>query len=78
MNKKITINLNTVSEIKKFINVVSAFESDVDIISEHYVCDAKSIMAVFSYNLTKPVQVEIHSNNENEIEKFVNAMKEFE
>lgn len=78
MNKKITINLNAVSDIKKFINVVSTFESDIDIISGHYVCDAKSIMAVFSYDLSKPVQVEIHSVDENEIEKFTEAMKEFE
>ena len=76
-NNKVTINLNDISKVKKFVNEMSKFESDIDIISRHYVCDAKSIMGVFSFDLSKPVEVQIISNNEKEIERFNEVLEEF-
>lgn len=77
MKTKLTINLNEMSKANKFANEVSKFESDVDIISGHYICDAKSLLALFSYDLSKPIEVEIHSKDENEIRKFNEVMEEF-
>ena len=77
MNTKVTVNLNEVAKVNKFVNEVTKFESDIDIISGRYVCDAKSLLAVFSYDLSKPVDVEIHSNREEEIRRFNEVMEEF-
>ena len=77
MNTKVTINLNEVTKVNKFVNEVSKFESDIDIISGRYICDAKSLLAVFSYDLSKPVNIEIHSDNEEEIKRFNEVMEEF-
>ena len=77
MNTKVTINLNEVTKVNKFVNKVSKFESDIDIISGRYICDAKSLLAIFSYDLSKPVDIVIHSNNEEEIRKFNEVMEEF-
>ena len=49
----------------------------MDIISGRYVGDAKSLLAIFSYDLSKPVDVEIHSRSKEEIKKFNEVMEEF-
>ena len=55
MNLK--LNLDTVAKVKNFVNVISKEEDDYDLLSEdkHFVVDAKSIMGIFSLNLSKPV-----------------------
>ena len=77
MNKRVTVNLNDIKKVGKFVNEMSTFESDVDIISRHYICDAKSIMGVLSFDLSKPVEVEIISDNIDEIIRFNEVLKEF-
>ena len=77
METRLTIKLNEISKANKFVNETVKFESDIDIISGRYICDAKSLLAVFSYDLSKPVDVEIHSNNEEEIKRFNKVMEEF-
>ena len=78
MKTKLTIKLNEVSKANRFANETIKFESDIDIISGRYICDAKSLLAIFSYDLSKPVEVEIHSDNEEEIRRFNEVMEEFE
>ena len=77
MNTKVTVNLNEVAKVNKFVNEVTKFESDIDIISGRYVCDGKSLLAIFSYDLSKPVDIEIHSDSKEEIRKFYEVMEEF-
>ena len=77
MNKRVTVNLNDIKKVGKFVNEMSTFESDIDIISRHYICDAKSIMGVLSFDLSKPVEVEIISDNIDEIIRFNEVLKEF-
>ena len=77
METKLTVRLNEISKANKFANETVKFESDIDIISGRYICDAKSLLAIFSYDLSKPVDIVIHSNNEEEIRKFNEVMEEF-
>ena len=77
MNKRVTVNLNDIKKVGKFVNEMSTFESDIDIISRHYICDAKSIMGVLSFDLSKPVEVEIISDKIDEIIRFNEVLKEF-
>ena len=77
MKTRLTINLNEIARANRFINEIVKFPSDIDIISGRYICDAKSLLAIFSYDLSKPVDIEIHSNDEEEIKKFNEMMEEF-
>ena len=74
---RMTINLNDISKVNKFVNEMSKFESDIDIISRHYTCDAKSLLGILSFDLSKPVEAEIISDNIDEIIRFNEVLKEF-
>lgn len=73
----VTVNLNGIEAVKRFNAVVSTFYSEIDIVKGRYVIDAKSIMGIFSLDLSKPINVVIHSHNEDEIVRFYDVMKEF-
>ena len=61
--KTMNIMLNSINDVKTFVNLVSKYDFDVDLTSERYVVDAKSIMGIFSLDLSKPIKVEIHSDD---------------
>lgn len=73
--KSMTVLLSTINDVKEFVNIVSQYEFDVDLVSGRYAVDAKSIMGIFSLDLSKPIDVNIHSDDADE---FVNAIKKFE
>ena len=72
--KSVTILLNTINDVKVFVNMVSKYDFDVDLISGRDAVDAKSIMGIFSLDLSKPIKVEIHSDN---CEKFLEEIKPY-
>ena len=59
--EEIRIFLGTIERVKNFVNEVSHLECDVDIVSGRYVIDAKSIMGIFSLDLSKPINLNIHA-----------------
>ncbi len=61
--KKVQIMFNTFDDVKNFVNIVSHCDYDVDLQSGRYSIDAKSIMGIFSLNLSKPIDMIIHSDN---------------
>jgi phosphotransferase system HPr-like phosphotransfer protein len=65
--KTVQISLNSIDKVKSFVNDVTKFESDFDLVSGRYVIDAKSIMGIFSLDLSKPIDLNIHSENTDEI-----------
>ena len=65
-------------DLKEFIKITTSFESNIDIIKDRYVVDAKSLLGVLSLDFTQPTMVVIHSVNEDEIVRFYDAMKRFE
>ena len=73
----IDVLLNTIEKVKKFINLTSVFSCDIYVEQARYTVDGKSIMGVFSLDLTKPVTVRVMSDNEFETRKFVELMEEF-
>lgn len=76
MNTKITVVLNDFNIIKKFSSEISKFESDIDLVKGRYVIDAKSTIGIFTLDLSMPVDVVIHSDNEDEIKRFNEVMEE--
>ncbi len=69
------IKLDSIEAVKAFVNKVNLYSGDVDIVSGRYTIDAKSIMGIFSLDLTKPLTVVIH--NKDEEEKFKAEMAAF-
>ena len=56
----VNVVLDTVEKVKGFVNMVTPLEGDIDLGSDRYVVDAKSIMGIFSLDLSKPLKVTIH------------------
>lgn len=61
--KTFEIMLNSIGDVKDFVNIVNRFSCDIDLASGRYVVDAKSIMGIFSLDLSKPIKVEVHSDD---------------
>ncbi len=59
--KTVQISLNSIDRVKSFVNTITQFDYDFDLISGRYVIDAKSIMGIFSLDLSKPIDLAIHS-----------------
>ena len=64
-------------DLKEFIKITTSFESNIDMIKDRYVIDARSIMGIMSLDFTQPIMVVIHSVNEDEIVRFYDEMKKF-
>ena len=62
--KSVKISLNSIDKVKAFVNEVTKFESDLDLVSGRYVIDAKSIMGIFSLDLSKPIDLNIHDDKD--------------
>lgn len=56
-----TLNLNSIDNVKEFVNIVGRFEFDMDLGGGRHIIDAKSIMGIFSLDLSKPVEITIHA-----------------
>jgi phosphotransferase system HPr-like phosphotransfer protein len=59
--KTVKISLNSIDKVKSFVNEVTKFDSDFDLVSGRYVIDAKSIMGIFSLDLSRPIDLNIHN-----------------
>lgn len=62
--KSVKVNINSIEKVKSLVNIVAQFEYDVDLISGRYIIDAKSIMGVFSLDLSEPIELIIHSDSD--------------
>ena len=56
----VKISLNSIDKVKSFVNELTKFDYDFDLVSGRYVIDAKSIMGIFSLDLSKPIDLNIH------------------
>ena len=63
--KTVMISLNSIDKVKSFVNDISKFNFDFDLVSGRYVIDAKSIMGIFSLDLSKPIELNIHAEGAN-------------
>lgn len=71
------IKLDTIEKVKKFIGIVDSFENDIDLISGRYLINAKSIMAIFSLELTKPLDLIVHDASLSDVSRLEKEMEEF-
>jgi len=72
--KSFNISLKSITDVKDFVNIVNKYDFDIDLTSGRYVVDAKSIMGIFSLDLSKPIKVDVHSDD---CDEFYNEIKNF-
>ena len=73
--KTIQISLNSIDKVKSFVNAITQFEFDFDLVSGRYVIDAKSIMGIFSLDLSKPIELVIHA--EDHLDEIMDILKPY-
>lgn len=71
--KTVKVLINTIDKVKDFVRDTSQFDADMDLISGRYVIDAKSILGLFSLDLSKPLTLEIHAQ-EPELGEILTAL----
>ncbi len=62
--KTVQISLNSIDKVKAFVNDLARYDADFDLVSGRYVIDAKSIMGIFSLDLSKPIDLNIHAEED--------------
>ncbi len=72
---KVIININSIDRVKDFVNTISRFSNDFDLVSGRYVIDAKSIMGIFSLDLSNNLELNIQQDDN--ISEILNALKDF-
>ena len=61
--KTVQISLNSIDKVKSFVNEITKYDNDFDLVSGRYVIDAKSIIGIFSLDLSKPIYLNIHADS---------------
>ena len=74
--KTVSISLNSIDKVKSFVNEITKIDNDFDLVSGRYVIDAKSIMGIFSLDLSKPIELNIHAN-EASIEDIMEVVNKY-
>ena len=73
--KALMVSLNSIDKVKAFCNEIAKFDAEFDLISGRYVIDAKSIMGIFSLDLSKPIELTIHESDE--IDEILKALQPY-
>ncbi len=73
--KTVQISLNSIDKVKSFVNDITKFDAEFDLVSGRYVIDAKSIMGIFSLDISKPITLNIHS--ESDVTDIIEALKPY-
>ena len=73
--EKFNISLSSINDVKNFVNIVTKYDFEIDLSSGRYIVDAKSIMGIFSLDLSKPIDLNIHT--ENNIEEILNTLSPY-
>ena len=62
--KSVQVSLNTINKVKAFVKDITRFDYEFSLVSGKYVIDAKSILGIFSLDLSKPIDLNIHAEND--------------
>ncbi|HHX61157.1 MAG TPA: HPr family phosphocarrier protein [Epulopiscium sp.] len=73
--QSVMISLNSIEKVKYFVNIITQYDGDFDLSSGRYVIDAKSIMGIFSLDLSKPLKLDIY--NDSIIEELLPLIDEY-
>lgn len=63
--------LDNIDKVRQFVNIAMSKDYDIELLSGKYIVNAKSIMGVFSLDLTKPVTMVAHCEMVAELTKQI-------
>ena len=63
MDTNFIISLDSIADVNAFANTIAHFKSEIDLSSGRYIVNAKSIMGIFSLDLSKPIDLNIHADS---------------
>ena len=72
----IMIKLDSIDRVKEFVRIITAFDNDFDLRSGRYTVDAKSILGIFSLDLSRPIELDIYGKDN--LDEVIAALKPFE
>lgn len=72
--KSVVLNLSY-ADVKDFVNTVSKYTVETDLKSGRYTVDAKSLLGIFSLDLSKPITLEIHDGKG--VDELIKELKPF-
>ena len=58
------IKLNSIKELYSFVDILNNHSGTFEIVTNDYVVDAKSIMGIFSLDLSKPIDLNVHADGD--------------
>ena len=70
-----TISLSSIDAVIKFVCIANEYDFTINLLSDKYKIDAKSIMSVFSLDLSKPITVEIEEECPEKLKKEIQEFK---
>ena len=73
--KSIPIKLSFAEEVKTFVNIVNRYPFDMDLRAGRHVVDAKSILGIFSLDLSRPISLEVYADDREDLEKDIAQFK---
>ena len=62
--KNVKVSLISIEKVIAFVTEVNRFNAEFDLVSGRYVIDAKSMMGIFSLDISKPIDLNIHTDGE--------------
>ena len=62
--KTVQISLNSIDKVKSFVNEITKYDNDFDLVSGRYVIDANPLWEFFSLDLSKPIDLNIHADGD--------------
>ncbi|QAT49755.1 HPr family phosphocarrier protein [Caproiciproducens sp. NJN-50] len=70
-----SILLSSIEAVKKFVTLTNSYNFPINLATDKYKIDAKSIMGIFSLDLSKPLKIEVDSNNADD---FIRQLQQFQ
>ena len=61
--KNVKIRLSSIQDVRSFVDTVTKYNIDIDLSCGRYVVDAKSILGIFSIDLSRPIRMDIYSDS---------------
>lgn len=75
--RTVKINIDNIDKVKEFCENAGKYIDNLDLVSGRYIVDAKSIMGIFSLDISKTIELTIHGDDENAIARFLESINKF-
>ena len=75
--QEVQIALSSIDDVKQFVQTLTMFDGDFELISGKYIVDAKSILGLFSVDLSKPVvlRIDVEQTKMEEVLKAISVYR---